>query len=105
VTVTDQNVVDRLAFQWVIDYPPYDANTHPGDSGHLEKSANGIQQSHSVVLTRAPCGYNPTQSIAVHRLQFILADRDFDTSDPAVLEALKDNAGFVVRANWTFSCP
>src|SRR6185312_2512375 len=66
VTVTDQNVGDRLAYQWVIDYPPYDANTHPGDSGHVERSANGIQQRVPVVLTRAPCGYNPTQSIAVH---------------------------------------
>jgi hypothetical protein len=105
VTVTDQNVGDTLDYQWVIDYPPFDGNTHPADSGQVLPSANGIQQSHSVVLTRAPCGYNPTQSIAVHRLQFILTDGQFDTSNSAVLDALMDSDGFVVRANWTFSCP
>ncbi len=105
VTVTDQNVGDRLAYQWVIDYPPFDTNTHPADSGHVPPAANGIQQRVPIPLSRLPCGFNPTQSIAVHRLQFILADREFDPSNPAVLDALLDSDGFVVRGNWTFSCP
>ena len=49
---------------------------------------------------------NPAPTVAVHQLEFILADRDFDTADPKVLDALlPGSVGFVVRANWTFSCP
>jgi hypothetical protein len=106
VTVTDQNVGDTLSYRWVIDYPPFSLmNTRPQAIQTILPSANGTQQSNPESLA-SPCDLNPAQTIAVHQLEFILADRAFDTTDPKVLDALpQESDGFVVRANWTFSCP
>ena len=106
VTVTDQNVGDTLAYQWVIDYPPYNSSTHPLTFAHIQPSADRSQQRVTVGLGKSPCGFNPVQTLAVHQLEFILADREFDQSNSMVLDALPpESDGFVVRANWTFSCP
>ncbi len=106
VTVTDQNVGDLLAYQWVIDYPPYKPDTHPLGIEHIQPSANGSQQQVTKALSQAPCLFNPDPTLAVHQLAFILADREFLQSDITVLDALPMGSdGFVVRANWTFSCP
>jgi hypothetical protein len=106
VTVTDQNVGDTLFYQWVIDYPPYSSNTHPADLADITPSATGSQQQVPVMLSRPPCAYNLVSTIAVHQLEFILADRPFDQSNPTVFDALVPaSGGFVVYANWTFSCP
>jgi hypothetical protein len=105
VTVTDQNVGDTLNYQWLIDYPPYNGDTRPGDIGSIAPSANGTQQQVTRPLLRLPCSYNPAPK-AVHQLQFILADREFDPSNSTVPDALPPKSdGFVVRASWTFSCP
>jgi hypothetical protein len=105
VTVTDQNG-DTLSYRWVIDYPPYSvSNTRPQAIGTVTVAANAGQQSNPLMLS-SPCDLNPAPTVAVHQLEFILADRDFDTADPKVLDALlPGSVGFVVRANWTFSCP
>jgi hypothetical protein len=103
VTVTDQNVGDPLAYRWVIDYPPFNSNTHPLGIGHIPAPVDGVQQRVPVPLSQAPCAFNP--GVGVHQLEFILADRGFDTSNSMVLDALVDSDGFVVYANWTFSCP
>ena len=106
VTVTDQNVGDTLAYRWVIDYPPGNSDTHPAGSGSILPAADGSQQQVTKFLGMPPCLFNPTSAIAVHRLEFILADRPFDPSNPMVLDALPQQSdGFVVRANWTFACP
>ncbi len=106
VTVTDQNVDDTLAYRWVIDYPPYSASTRPQAIAHIQPSATGSQQTVSVSLGSSPCALNPAPTLAVHQLEFILADREFDQSNVMVLDALPPSSdGFVVRANWTFSCP
>jgi len=106
VTVTDQNVGDTLNYRWVIDYPPFTMNTHPLGIGYIQAPADGIQQRVSVPLSQAPCAFNPTQTGSPHQLEFILADRPFDQTNSMVLDALMENSdGFVVYANWTFSCP
>jgi hypothetical protein len=103
VTVTDQNVADTLHYRWVIDYPPYNANTRPQADAPIAAAVNGSQQSNPEMLS-SPCDLNPAPTVAVHQLEFILADRPFEPNS-TLLEALTDSAGFVVRANWTFSCP
>jgi hypothetical protein len=106
VTVTDQNVGDTLFYRWVIDYPPYSvSNTRPQAIGMITAAATGSQQFNPEMLP-SPCDLNPAPTIAVHQLEFILADRGFDATDPKVLDALPlGSDGFVVRATWTFSCP
>ena len=105
VTVTDQNVGDPLSYRWVIDYPPFSiSNTRPQAIQTIPLSANGTQQFNPESLP-SPCDLNPA-AISIHQLEFILADRAFDTTDTKVLDALPPGSdGFVVRANWTFSCP
>ena len=106
MTVTDQNVGDKLAYRWVIDYPPWTTDTHPAGSGDIQASADGTQQQVTKFLGMSPCAFNPTSTVAVHRLEFILTDGAFDQLNPMVFDALAQGSdGFVVRANWTFSCP
>jgi hypothetical protein len=105
LTVTDQNVGDRLYYHWVIDYPPYNGSTRNQMVQIISPSANGTQLASPVILP-TPCTLTPSPTIAVHQLAFILADRPFDQSNPAVLDALPMGSdGFVVYASWTFSCP
>jgi hypothetical protein len=104
VTVTDQNVGDYLYYQWVVDYPAYSANTRDQGILQISPSVNGSQLR--VTKGISPCILNPVATIAVHQLEFILADREFDQSNSMVLDALPpESDGFVVRATWTFSCP
>ena len=104
VTVTDQNVGDHLHYQFVIDYPPWTTNTRNQGILDISPSANGAQLH--VPKSLLPCDLHPVSTIAVHQLQFILADREFDSTNSTVFDALpQDSDGFVVRANWTFSCP
>ena len=104
VTVTDQNVGDDLSFQWVVDYPPYTENTRLGTAGFSPHSVNGTPQMALTKQEPPPCGLNLEPTIAVHQLELIAADREFDQTDPKVLNALKGSDGLVVHANWTFSC-
>lgn len=107
VTVTDQNVGDTLYYQWVLDYPPLNPSiTRKQGVFPILPSADGTQLH--VSKTFSPCGdLIPAPTIAVHLLEFILADRLLDKTNQVVLDALLpgETDGFVVRANWTFSCP
>lgn len=106
VTVTDQNVGDTLYYQWVIDYPPFStSNTRPLSVQTIQPPTDGKQQK----VTKSQsmnCGLNPAPNLAVHQLELIIADREFDQSNPKVLDAAT-GVGLVARANWTFqiSCP
>jgi len=105
LTVTDQNVGDHLYYHWVIDYPPYSGSTRNQLVQIISPSANGTQLSASIILP-TPCALTLAPTVAIHQLAFILADRPFDQSNPMVFDALLPGSdGFVVYANWTFSCP
>jgi hypothetical protein len=98
VTVSDQNAVDPLNYRWVIDYPPFSTtNTRPQQ----------VQTIPAPVVVGQPlsftvsCALNPAPNLAVHQLDFIVADRPFDQSNPKVLDAVT-NGGLPVQANWTF---
>jgi hypothetical protein len=108
VTVTDQNVGDTLYYQWVIDYPPFNTGTtRPLSVQQIKPTLDGTQ----LLATRSQgitCGLNPAPTLAVHQLEFIVADQPFDPAMPRVLDAVKPNSGgLVARASWTFqiSCP
>jgi hypothetical protein len=47
------------------------------------------------------CALNPAPNLAVHQLDFIVADQPFDPSNPKVLDAVT-NGGLASQANWTF---
>ena len=108
VTVTDQNVGDTLYYQWVIDYPPFNTSTtRPLSVQTIPPTLDGTQLlvSKSQTIT---CALNPAPTLAVHQLEFIIADQPFDSAMPKVLDAVKPNSGgLVAHASWTFqiSCP
>lgn len=108
VTVTDQNVGDDLYYVWAIDYPPFNSavtRTSPGEVHHLQ---NGTQLSAPLSLA-VTCALAPVATIAVHRLEFIVADRPLDTTMPnnRLDEVEPGSDGLVAYADWTFqiTCP
>ena len=98
VTVSDQNAGDTLNYRWVIDYPPFSTtNTRP----------QTVEMIPAPVVVGKPlsftvnCALNPAPNLAVHQLDFIVADQPFDLSNTRVLDAAT-NGGLVSQANWTF---
>jgi hypothetical protein len=110
--VTDPDLGDTLQVRWAVDYPPYTIGNTVDDQAPILPSANG-QPINSLVSENVNCvfvnGSTPSTE-GTHRLELIVANRKF--SDPSTqppdqaLDSI-DEAGFVVRASWTFviSCP
>ena len=108
VTVTDQNVGDDLYYVWAIDYPPFNnavTRTSPGKVLHLQ---TGVQLSAPLSLA-VTCALAPVPTIAVHRLEFIVADRPLDPSMPnnRLDQVVQGSGGLVAYADWKFqiTCP
>ena len=112
--VTDQNVNARLRYRWAIDYPPFVAGvTAFTDQMEISPSLDG-QPIKKQVTEPVTCDLVMNVS-GTHRVELIVADRDFkDSSTPGLttdnqLDSIIDPAGtgHVVRGAWTvvMSCP
>jgi hypothetical protein len=109
-TAIDPNLADTLYVRWIIDYPPYTANTLVLPTGTQSLTPPG-QATISQPIT---CTFNNVLAPSVdskHKLELIVGTQDFVANTCGISNAncLDEivGGGPVARAAWTIvmSCP
>jgi hypothetical protein len=105
VTVSDPNVGDALTVRWILDYPPYSANTRAQQDETLAPATDGQVHERTLPPFRPDCVLSSLAKIPSHQVMVVVSDRGFlPVENPGApstdLTRIPDD-GHKVTGTWT----
>jgi hypothetical protein len=104
--ISDPNVGDNLTVRWIVDYPPFTADTRPQPDDLVMADQTGKPLDKDVSFT-PNCVQNTLAKIPVHHIKVVVSDRGFVTvQDPTDLTSIPAG-GFEIVGDWSLAleCP
>jgi hypothetical protein len=102
VLLADPNEGDILFARWIVNYPPFSANSRFSNEDRIPRSASGSQVRDRYTSFVPQCFRDLAQGIENHRVMLVISDRPFEGTSSAEFpfDAVSDDA-HALRVTWT----